>query len=214
MNRETKGPGKISQSRSNHKKKWQLCQCKQEKEGERKKQGEMQEEQEMEDARKEHGEREQQMNFLISREDEVKHSRSNQTLKSDGSWTNFFSHEEWANVESTETEGDEKICSTLFAFEPKRREKKWRESGQDSDKAKRSNSNSKGRQSGNANGKKEQREGNEKQQDKEKRLRHWAKVGKWQRQRNWKKEEGHVVDSSGKKLGVARPEEKNGKCVE
>ena len=36
-------------------------------------------------------EREQQMNFLISREDEVKHRRSKQTLRSDGSWTKFFS---------------------------------------------------------------------------------------------------------------------------
>ena len=50
---------------------------------------------------------------------------------------------EWANVEIKETEGDEKICLALFAFEPRRREKKWRESGQDSDKAKTSNSNSK-----------------------------------------------------------------------
>ena len=113
-------------------------------------------------------EREQQMNFLISREDEVKHRRSNQTLRSDGSWTKFFSHEEWANVEITETEGDEKICSALFAFEPRRREKKWRESGQDSDKAKTSNSNSKGRPSGNGNvGRSSEKEGDEEQQCKE-----------------------------------------------
>ena len=131
----------------------------------------------MEDARKEHGEREQQMNFFISREDDVKHRRSNQTLKSDGSWTKFFSHEVWANVESTETEGDEKICSALFAFEPRRKEKKWRESGQDSDKAKRSNSNSKGRPSGNGNvGRSSEKK--EMKSNKVRRLRHWGQNGK------------------------------------